>query len=85
ITDTVSSEIDFEPGAYNVTIFFQYSNATAITAATTVGTVYALINASFVVEGLTQTLQIFRTIGVIIGIAAIGVIVLLVYNSRFKR
>ena len=84
LTDSIVTTIDFDPGSYNVSIFFVYSNSTP-SAVADYGTVYALENATLVVEGLTQALEAVRIVGIIIGAVAVVIIGVLIYNSKFKK
>ena len=85
ITDTLTEAVTFEPGKYNVSIFFMFSSDSSISPVSTLNSSYALINSSFVIEGATQALEIARFVSYIIGAITVFVVGLLVYNAKFKK
>jgi len=84
-TDTITQKINFDPGLYNVSIFFMHTNSTTSTVNTGLDISYALVNQSFTVQGVTEGLEILRVIGISIGVISAVVIGLLVYNSKFRK
>ena len=84
-TETISHVVDFNPGSYNVSIFFQYGATETVTQPASLSKAYGLINQTFSVEGLTQGLEALKYIGYVLAGIVVVVIGLLVYNSKFKK
>lgn len=82
LSDFHKDEINYEPGEYNVTVYFEYANTTT---ATTFDIAYAIINQTTVVVGVSSAGRLLRGFGIFVGIVASVIIGLIVYNNKFKK
>lgn len=77
-TDVISAKIDYEPGEYNVSIFFDYDLSNKAEDSHEWNSTYAMANTTVKIIGIGQPLKIFQgfliLLGSITGIVVIGVI-----------
>ncbi len=83
-TDTISATIDYRPGQYNVSIFFQYSNTTASPVGTW-ATAYSLINQTVLVAGVTNPQKIFNAFIISLGALTLVFVGLVIRSKYFKK
>lgn len=82
-SDRFTIKVSFEPGTYNVSIFFANSNESDSRSWNP--HVYALTNETVVIIGVNDTLKFLLGLGIFFGVTAIVIIGLMVYNSKFKK
>ncbi len=81
-TDTFKTEVNYNPGTYNVSIFFMYSNNSD---GSSLEKVYSLINQTVIIEGVNDYTRFVIGFAYAVGFAIVIVIGLIVYNNKFKR
>ncbi len=80
-TDSMWVKLDFDPGIYNVSIFFQVSGGSEAIKEN----VYALSNQTFIIRGETNTQAVARGFLIFV-VSLIGALILFViYNKYIKK
>jgi hypothetical protein len=83
-TDVISAKIEYEPGSYNVSIFFDYDLSGQADESAEWNSTYALANSTVEIVGIGQPLQIARGFGIILG-SITGIIVIGVIYTKIKK
>lgn len=83
-TDIIESKINYIPGKYNISIYFEYGASNGLFPDEWNST-YALANKTVEVTGTTQSIKIARGFVIVLGIITGFVIILFIYNKVTKK
>lgn len=79
-TDYIAEEMNYEPGSYNVSIFFVIRASDAIGVAGDIH--YSLFNETMLIRGISQPLQVVNIFLVLIGLGAAIYLFLYIQGRR---
>ncbi|MDH5401281.1 MAG: hypothetical protein OEZ01_05700 [Candidatus Heimdallarchaeota archaeon] len=82
-TGTINQEINFEPGPYNVSLFFFVSDDPDYIRSG-IRSVYSIANASITIVGSSQTSDFVRTVVIII-FSIFGIMILYAIINKFRK
>ncbi|MHA2171796.1 MAG: hypothetical protein ACXAB7_18125 [Candidatus Kariarchaeaceae archaeon] len=83
-TDVISAKIEYEPGKYNVSIFFDFDLSGKKDESAEWNSTFALANSTVEIVGVGQPLEIARGFGIVLG-SITGIIVLGLVYTKIKK